>query len=484
MKFGNFTIGKKQLVMAAVLAYGLLMPAEVCRGVDVIAEEVAAVSQTAQAAVQKWMATYEVMEEAGRHWHLDEYGEAAAKYREAIEGFRRLAVEHPAWKPELVAFRLAYCRMKLADCEEQLGGDLQGLTVTELRRLLMQERERTARLEQELQAARKEKSEAGVMALALEKARQETAAARKETAAVKEALSASRFQLEKYRRLENQWKIDRTLFGEARQVLAEVLEEKTELQQRVSECEQALAAEPKVEGTDGRMLGAADVQSLQMELAACRLQAEKREEASRMRETMMRRALAGTDSAAGGTGEQGVLEAARYWHRAAEQSREDVGAALLAAGSYWLGGERGLSRRWQEQAFARLRPLLPLWLTLGRASLLSGDYVRAQAFAGLAVAVAPRSAEALLALGCAYLGSGETVTAEACLRRALAVSPGHGEALLNMAVLLSAGGEPRWREGKACYEAALAAGQAHDAELDRYYGLVVPAEEENGVQLP
>ena len=115
-------------------------------------------------AEDQWMTAYSLMASGNSHWEADDYVEAAENYRKAVELFINLRKDFPEWKADVVAFRLAYCRLKLADCESRLGDALNDLPKEELLRLLRLERERSRRLMEALNAEKEEKSDASKMA--------------------------------------------------------------------------------------------------------------------------------------------------------------------------------------------------------------------------------------------------------------------------------------------------------------------------------
>ena len=105
-------------------------------------------------AESQWMDAYTAMTEGNGHWALDEFVEAVECYRRAVAGFAGLRRNFPEWRADVVAFRLEYCRTKLADCEGRTGDNLEALPKEELLRLLRLERERSARLSETLRTIR------------------------------------------------------------------------------------------------------------------------------------------------------------------------------------------------------------------------------------------------------------------------------------------------------------------------------------------
>ena len=108
-------------------------------------------------AEEQWMAAYTAMTEGNSHWSLDEFVEAVEAYRRAVAGFGQLRRDYPSWRADVVAFRLEYCRTKLAECESRTGEKLEELPVEELVRRLRLERERSARLAESLRTVQSEK---------------------------------------------------------------------------------------------------------------------------------------------------------------------------------------------------------------------------------------------------------------------------------------------------------------------------------------
>ncbi len=113
-------------------------------------------------AEEQWMVAYTAMTEGNNHWSLDEFVEAVEAYRRAVAGFGQLRRDYPSWRADVVAFRLEYCRTKLAECESRMGDTLETLPKDMLVRLLRLERERSARLLESLRTIQSEKGLADI----------------------------------------------------------------------------------------------------------------------------------------------------------------------------------------------------------------------------------------------------------------------------------------------------------------------------------
>lgn len=403
---------------------------------------------TVPEAGERWTSAYLLMEEGNRLWYADDYRAASEKFAAAAVRFGLLQREHPGWRPELVSFRLEYCRLKQSECEAELREQRQGLAAEKelavLREQLQVERERTAGLEQRL-AEQEAKQGRQVASL-----RQEAAAAQGQV----ETLTAELKQL--------------------RQRLAEASLARVRLEREAAK---------RVAGADEvrqlrEALSTALAEHLELEAAA----KEMREEVTRLRSEK----AAWTERSTAVQGEHelafrkqpllcpaGVSRATgvRFWGSAAAAPEAGVDEALLASYWEWRDGKQEAALTWLETSFSRGSALLPLWLGLARWCLTRGELERALALAATAAACAPENVSALTTLGAVHLQQGDLGSAERLLRRAVSLSASAYEAQLCLSALLAQRGEKFRAEGRRWYEAALAGGGKRDAVLDAYYGV-------------
>lgn len=409
------------------------------------AVSVSAVEATVPEASERWTSAYLLMEEGGRLWQTDDFAGAAARYREAATRFGLLQREHPEWRPELVSFRLEYCRLKQSECEEELAkAGTRQEDAGALRERLLVERERTANLERRLADLEARRT-------------RETAALRAELATAQESATAREREA-----------------SQLRGKLAEVSLARARLERQEA---RRTAADGEVEKLRQALVTALAERGEQEERAMTAQQ-----EAERLRAELERQRNALTATSGEWerefrrsplTAPKGVSRAAgvRFWTSAAAAPGSGLVEALLAA--YWAGrdGSREDAAQWRTTVLERARALLPLWTGLSRTCLAQGEPRLALALATWGVACAPEDLAALTTLGAAYLQTGEPQAAERVLRQAVALSPTASEAQLCLAALLAQRGEAHRDEGRRWYEAALRGGASRDAVLDTYYGV-------------
>lgn len=405
----------------------------------------AALEVMAPEASERWTSAYLLMEEGGRLWQTDDFAGAATRYREAAVRFALLQREHPEWRPELVSFRLEYCRLKQSECEAELAkAGTQPEDTDALREHLQTERERTASLERrlaDLEARRTRETAALRAELATA---QETATMREREASqlrgklAEVSLAKARLERQETRRAAADGEVEKL-----RQALA------TALAERVEQEERAMAAHQEAERLRAEM---------ERQRKALTATSGEWEREFRLRPLTI---------------PQGVSRAAgvRFWTSAAAAPGSGLVEALLAA--HWEGrdGSREDAAQWRAAALERGRALLPLWTGLSRTCLAQGEPRMALALAAWGVACAPENVAALTTLGAACLQTGEPQAAERILRQAVALSPTACEAQLCLAALLAQRGEAHRAEGRRWYEAALRGGASRDGVLDTYYGV-------------
>lgn len=412
-----------------------------------------------ESAHEAWMSAYLLMEEGSRHWRLDEFSDAATKYRAALSGFESMVRKYPDWRPELIAYRLEYCKLKLRECEERIAIAQADTRPGELREQLRREQERNGRLQAELAALQKRLGEIEQLRGQLSEKDRVIAEKDSQLAGWRERYGAKDLESERRRREIEKLKPAAASTPELRQHLAEVLVER-------DECRDALAASHKelaaVRGELAALKGAG-VEALRKEVATLKETLLGMEDASRQEVALRKRALA-TEA------DEDAASSARYWQLLAERDGKDMEPALRAAYWYWQCDEKERSRQWMDALFQRVASMLKMYVVLGRIQLDLGNAERALALGLLSVAASPDNADALLTVGAVYLGLGDSRMGERYVRRALKVRPDHGEALMCLAVILASDGSGRKAEGRQAYEAAVKVGQRSDRALDLYYG--------------
>lgn len=422
---------------------------------------------------QAWLDGYLKMSQAESLSSAGQPASAAAAYREAIAVLDRIRRDYPHWNPQMIAYRLADCRMKLVELQLRTQGSIETLGVEDLKRQLRVEIEKNERLSEELASLRSRSAGAGIT----------------------DQVSLLKSELD---RLETQLKIEQLKSASRRKQdaenerakleIADLLLEKQEMMEAIRVQEEQMRelswklkveqekvktllsqlADADVWAKKGKAIDALKAENDQLQVLVGRLQERvggyesserERQVARENKERLQAQALEAEKKA-------DAASAARYWHLLYNKDADDMPAALRASFWYWNADDLVQSKELMDRYFSRIQPQTNQLVMLGRVSLDQNLNDRALALTSLAVASDPGSADARFALGTIYLASGDHGLAERCFLKALEFDKGHKDSLMALALVKASGANIDLKEAKEYYRRAIEAGHPRQPALD------------------
>lgn len=404
-----------------------------------------------------------VMNAANRCWEDDDFQKAEELFRQAAEKFEKLRDAYPDWNRELVAFRLAYCRLKIRELRERKGVPLNQMT----REQLLEEVRRLRRLEEE-QAVATERLKGSLETAEIIKKTEEIERLREENDGREKKLTEQKMQLALLEKKAKAGERDRDALQTMRDRFEELLVERDDLKEKLTEAngilplvQQQLTEKSRQLANTEKKLSEAEkkvterertIQELRTAAEAAQgLAGEKKAMRKVIRELEVKKDYAG---------------AAKFWSTLAGRDSGDAELALRAAYWHWRSEQKDLAQRWLEMMFQRGLVLYNAYLALSCASLDAGQTDRALALAQWAVAMSPNNADAHFILGAIYLSEGDNTQAEKHYRRTLELNPQHNDCMVYLAIVLSSGGREQKLEARQWYRKALSLGHAVEPSLE------------------